>query len=305
MTNLKLSLTALTLLASTSLPALATDVNVVTPYMSSIPTNDMVQAFKAEGEALGWDVTVIDTRNDFGQLASRMEDTVNAGADAIVLVSTSAELVADQVAMAAEAGIPVVSLDGVKAENVAVNVTSNNFDLGVQLSEALFTALSGKGNIVKFFHSAHPGVHQRELGLDATLENYPDINVIAEHFVQVPGPVDDGRVAMENILRQYGDEIDGVWAAFDDPGIGAELAFESEAPDSDAIIMGIDGNEQAVDMIASCTHYALTLRQDFPGMAKIGVEQLEKILNGESPDSDEIFVPAVPITADSLGVSCE
>lgn len=299
-----LSLSVLALVASGA-PVLATDVNILTPYMSSIPTNDMVQAFKAEGEARDWNVTIIDTRNDFGQLASRMEDTVNAGADAIVLVSTTAELVADQVAMAAEAGIPVISLDGAKADNVAVNVTSNNFDLGVQLSEALFTALDGKGNIVKFFHSAHPGVFQREQGLDETLKAYPDINVIAEHFVQVPGPVDNGRVAMENILRQYGDQIDGVWAAFDDPGIGAELAFESEAPESDAIIMGIDGNEQAVAMIEACTHYALTLRQDFPGMARIGAEQLDKILNGAGADSDEIFVPAVAITAESLGVTCE
>lgn len=305
MTTLKTSMTALTLATFGCLPAFATDVNVLTPYMSSIPTNDMVQAFIAEGEARGWNVTVIDTRNDFAQLASRIEDTVNAKADAIVLVSTTAELIADQVALAAEAGIPVISLDGAKADNVAVNVTSNNFDLGVQLSEALFTALDGKGNIVKFFHSAHPGVYQRELGLDETLAKYPDINVIAEHFVQVPGPVDNGRIAMENILRQHGDEIDGVWAAFDDPGIGAELAFEAEAPDSSAIIMGIDGNEQAVDMIASCTHFKMTLRQDFAGMAKIGAEQLEAIFAGGTAESDEIYVTAIPVTAQSLGADCE
>ena len=92
-----------------------------------------------------------------------------------------------------------------------VNVTSNNFELGTQLSEALFKALDGKGNIVKFYHSAHPGVHQRELGLDATLEKYPDIKVIADHFVKVPGPVDDGRIATTTSLR------------------GAPLAFEAAA----------------------------------------------------------------------------
>ncbi|MDT0682403.1 sugar ABC transporter substrate-binding protein [Roseicyclus sp. F158] len=304
MTLFRMSLAALAL-SGLALPACAQNINMLTPYMSSIPTNDMVQAFKAEGEDRGWNVTVIDTRNDFGQLASRLEDSVNASVDAIVLVSTSAELVADQVALAAEAGIPVISLDGAKAENVAVNVTSNNFDLGVQLSEALFDALDGEGDIVKFYHSAHPGVFQREQGLDETLESYPGINVIAEHFVQVPGPVDDGRVAMENILRQYGDEIDGVWAAFDDPGIGAELAFEAELPDSQAIIMGIDGNEQAVDMIASCTHYRLTLRQDFAGMADVGVQELEKILAGTAPEQDEIYVAAVPVTRESLGATCE
>lgn len=296
--------TALAAFLCTAASAWATDVTILTPYISSIPTNEMAQSFKAEGEKRGWNVTIIDTRNDFGQLASRMEDTINAKANAIVLISTDPGQVGDQVDLAAKAGIPVISLDGNKRENVAVNVTSNNFELGTQLSEALFKSLGGKGNIVKFFHSAHPGVHQRELALDEALKKYPDIKVIADHFVKVPGPVDDGRIAMENILRQYGDQIDGVWAAFDDPGIGAELATESEKPDSKLIIMGIDGNAQAVDMIKSCTHYKATFRQDFPKMATVGAEQLEKILGGGKADKDEIYVPAVEITADTLGVKC-
>lgn len=295
---------ALATLLSTTASAWATDVSILTPYISSIPTNEMAQAFKADGEKRGWNVTIIDTRNDFGQLASRIEDTVNAKASAIVLISTDPSQVQDQVALAHKAGIPVISLDGAKNADVAVNVTSNNFDLGVQLSETLIKAIGGKGNIVKFYHSAHPGVHQRELGLDEVLKKYPDVKIIADHFVKVPGPVDDGRIAMENILRQHGDEIDGVWAAFDDPGIGAELATESEKPDSKLIIMGIDGNAQAVDMIKSCTHYKATLRQDFPKMASVGAEQLEKILAGGKPEKDEIYVPAVPITPESLGVKC-
>ena len=248
---IRTTLAALTLSLAGTTAALATDVTILTPYISSIPTNEMAQSFKAEGEK-----------------------------QALIL-----------------------SAEG-RRDNVDVNVTSNNFELGTQLSEALFKALGGKGNIVKFYHSAHPGVHQRELGLDETLKKYPDIKVIADHFVKVPGPVDDGRIAMENILRQYGDQIDGVWAAFDDPGIGAELATESELPESKLIIMGIDGNEQAVDMIKSCTHFKATFRQDFPGMAAVGAEELEKILGGGQADSDEIYVPAVMITPESLGVTC-
>ncbi|WP_246748948.1 sugar ABC transporter substrate-binding protein [Rhizobium setariae] len=295
---------ALATLLSSAASAWATDVSILTPYISSIPTNEMAQSFKAEGEKRGWNVTIIDTRNDFGQLASRIEDTVNAKASAIVLISTDPAQVQDQVALAHKAGIPVISLDGAKNADVAVNVTSNNFDLGVQLSEELIKSIGGKGNIVKFYHSAHPGVHQRELGLDEVLKKYPDVKIIADHFVKVPGPVDDGRIAMENILRQHGDAIDGVWAAFDDPGIGAELATESEKPDSKLVIMGIDGNAQAVDMIKSCTHYKATLRQDFPKMATVGAEQLEKILAGGKADKDELYVPAVTVTPESLGVTC-
>lgn len=291
------------LLSSASM-AFATNVTILTPYISSVPTNEMAQSFKAQGEKRGWTVSIIDTRNDFGQLASRMEDTINAKASAIVLISADPAQISDQVELAAKSGIPVISLDGSKNANVAVNVTSNNFDLGTQLSDALFKALGGKGNIVKFFHSAHPGVHQRELALDEALKKNPDIKVIADHFVKVPGPVDDGRVAMENILRQHGDDINGVWAAWDDPGVGAELAAESEKPDAKFIIMGIDGSQQAIDMIKSCTRYKATFRQDFPKIAEIGAEQLEKILGGGKADKDEISVPAVMVTPETLGVKC-
>ncbi len=300
----RLTLTTLAaLMAATS--AMATEITILTPYISSIPTNEMAQAFKAEGDARGWETTIIDTRNDFGQLASRIEDTINARPDAIVLISVDHAQVADQVAAVHAAGIPLISLDGTAGPDVTVNVTSNNFDLGVQLSEELIQSIGGKGNIVKFYHSAHPGVHQRELGLDEVLKKYPEVKVIADHYVKVPGPIDDARIAMENILRQHGDQIDGVWAAFDDPGIGAELAAESEMPDAGFKIMGIDGNEQAVQMIGDCTHFKGTLRQDFPAMAKLGAEQLAKVLDGGAVDQAEIFVPAVLITPETLGVTCE
>lgn len=298
-------LSALSALLLAAAPALATEITILTPYISSIPTNEMAQAFKAEGEARGWETTIIDTRNDFGQLASRIEDTINARPDAIVLISVDHAQVGDQAAAVHAAGIPLVSLDGTAGPDVTVNVTSNNFDLGVQLSEELIRSIGGKGNIVKFYHSAHPGVHQRELGLDEVLKKYPEVKIIADHYVKVPGPIDDARIAMENILRQHGDQIDGVWAAFDDPGIGAELAAESEMPDAKFTIMGIDGNEQAVQMIGDCTHFKGTLRQDFAAMARLGAEQLAKVLDGGAVDQAEIFVPAVLITPESLGVTCE
>jgi len=305
MKRIRLALMGLMTMGLMTATTWATNITILTPYISSIPTNEMAQAFREQGNVRGWKTTIIDTRNDFGQLASRIEDTVNTKPDAIVLVSVDHAQVGDQVALAARAGIPVISLDGTAGKDVTVNITSNNFDLGVQLSEALFKAIGGKGNIVKFYHSAHPGVRQRELGLDKVLANYPDIKIIASHFVKVPGPIDDGRIAMENFLRQHGDRIDAVWAAFDDPGIGAELAAESERPDAKFIIMGIDGNAQAVEMIKSCTHFKATLRQDFAGMARIGAAQLEKVLKGGAVDSAEMFVPAVLITPESLGVACK
>lgn len=285
--------------------ASAEDVAVLTPYLSSVATNEMVETFQAGAEEKGWTVNVVDTRGDFQQLASRVEDVTNAGVDAIVLVSVDPNQIGDQVAAAAESGIPVFSLDGALAEGVAANITTDNFALGEILSGYLFEALGGEGDIVKFFHSAHPGVRQRELALDEALEATPGIKVIAEHYVQVPGPIDNARQAMETFIRQHGDAIDGVWAAWDEPAIGALLALQSDDPDSDAIIAGIDGNPQAVDLIGQCTNLIATVRQDFPGIAGAAVEEIANVLGGGEVTSREIFVEAKVVDRESLGVTCE
>ena len=284
--------------------AQADDVAVLTPYLSSVATNEMIETFKTESATKGWTVNVVDTRGDFQQLASRVEDVASAGVKAIVLVSVDPNQIADQVAAAAEKGIPVISLDGALAKGVTVNITTDNFALGTILSDYLFKAMGDQGNIVKFFHSAHPGVRQRELALDKALGEHPGIKVIAEHYVQVPGPIDNARQAMETFVRQHGDQINGVWAAWDEPAIGALLAIQSDKPDSKAKIAGIDGNPQAIDLIRQCTNLIATVRQDFPGIAKAAVQEVASAIEGKKPEKQEIFVNANVVDRASLGVTC-
>ena len=282
----------------------AIDVAVLTPYQSSVATNQMIGVFEAKAKEAGWNASVVDTRGDMGQLASRIEDVVAAKVGAIVLVSVDPKQIQDQVSAAAAAGIPVITIDGATAPGVALNVTSDNFELGTKLSDFLFEKLGGKGNIAKFYHSAHPGVRQRELALDEVLKKYPDIKVIAENYVQVPGPIDNARKAMEDFLKAHGDEIDGVWAAWDEPAIGAQLAIEADKPDSKIIIAGIDGNPQAIELIKACSHIKGTVSQDFDAMAGLAADGLTKILAGDKPEKAELYAPAKLITAETLGVTC-
>lgn len=279
-------------------------VAVLTPYLSSVATNEMVETFQSRAEDRGWSVNVIDTRGSMADLANRLEDTAGTGVDAIVLVSIDPAEIADQVTDVADAGIPVILIDGGAADGVMLNVTSDNFALGAALSEYLIEEIGGAGNLVKFFHSAHPGVRQRELALDDALDSHPDISVIADHYVQVPGPIDDSRVAMENIIRANRGSIDAVWAAWDEPAIGAYLAAEAEGEAGSFIIAGIDGNPQAIELIEDCTAIVATVAQDFAAMADIAIEELAAIFDGDGVSAAERFAPANVITRESLGVSC-
>jgi ribose transport system substrate-binding protein len=296
---------ALAIMTAAAGPAAAQTVSVLTPYLSAVATGEMVETFKADAEKHGWTVSVVDTAGDFGALASRVEDVVNARTGAIVLVSINPAQIQDQVGKAAAAGIPVFAIDGATGAGVTLNVTSDNHALGKTMTDHLFGRLGGKGTIVRFFHSAHPGVHQREIALDEALQAAPGIRQVADHYVQVPGQIDDSRNAMEAMLaaNPAPGAIDAVWAAWDEPGIGALLALQA-AGRTDIVIAGIDGNPQAVELIRQCTPFIATVRQNFAEMATITAGQIAKVFAGGKPDAAELYAPGTLITRDSLGVTC-
>ena len=280
-------------------------VSVITPFLAATATGEMIEAFKAKAAEYQWTVDVVDTAGDMGAFASRVEDATTGGVNAIVLVSVDPAQIQDQIDKAKAAGIPVVTIDGAKNASSALNVTSDNYVLGETMSKFLFEQLGGKGNIVRFFHSAHPGVHQREIALDDALKANAEIKQVGEHYVQVPGQIDDSRAAMDALLiANPGDgAINGVWAAWDEPGIGANLAIEA-AGRKGIIIAGIDGNPQAIELIKGCTAYVGTVRQGFGEMANIAAMQLNTILAGGTPEADELYAPVELITRESLGVTC-
>jgi ribose transport system substrate-binding protein len=280
-------------------------VSVLTPYLSAIATAQMIDAFKTKATSYGWTVDVVDTAGDMGAFASRVEDATTSGAKAIVLVSVDPAQVQGQVDKAKAAGIPIFTIDGAKNTAVALNVTSDNYVLGQTMTKFLFDTLGNKGNIVRFFYTAHPGVHKREIALDDALKTATGIKQVGDHYVQVPGQVDDSRAAMDAILLAHpGDgAINAVWAAWDEPGIGADLAIEA-AGRKGIVIAGIDGNPQAIDLIRKCGAYIGTVRQGFGQMAEIAADQLNLVLAGGKPKADELYAPVELITRESLGVKC-
>ena len=295
----------LTALSYAPADAAGEKIALLTPYLAAVATAEMVDSFKAEAGAMDWQVDVVDTAGDLPALASRVEDVVAAKVDAIVLFSIDPAQIQAQVDAAKAAGIPVVTIDGARNDSTVLNVTSDNYVLGKTMTEFLFSQIGADGKIVRFFHSAHPGVRQREIALDDALKANPGITQVAEHYVQVPGQIEDSRAAMDAILlaNPGAGAITGVWAAWDEPGIGAKLSIDAAGRDG-IVIAGIDGNPQAIELIKGCTQYIGTVRQGFGEMSRIAATELNKALSGGSVSEPEMYAPVELITRDSLGVDC-
>ncbi len=277
------------------------NISIMTPYLGSVTTNQMVEYLEGNLKELGAEVTVVNTDNDFGALASRIEDVVSAGTDAIVLVSADPNQVANQLKEAFDAGIPVFGCDSGFIEGMQINATSDNYQMGELIVKYLFDDLmGGKGTVIALTHRPHPGVVKRCEAFDDLIEQYPDITLTTEQHVPAEQPINDAQDIVENLLLANAekDSVTAIWAAWDEPAIGATQALQ-EAERDEVLVTGVDGNDQAVALVQGGSNLKATVKQNFDGMAQIVAEQMEKYFAGETLDKGEMYAPATLITPES------
>ena len=252
-------------------------------------------------EAEGAEVFVIDTANDFAELASRIEDVVSSGTDGIVLVSADPNQVANQLTEAFDADIPVFGCDSGFIEGMQVNATSDNYQMGELIVRYLFDDLMGKkGTVIALTHRPHPGVVKRCEAFDDIIKEYPDIKLITEQHVPAEQPINDAEEITANLLTANPDKdsVTAIFAAWDEPAIGAAKAL-AEAGRDEVIVTGVDGNEQAVQMIKDGSCLKATVKQNFEGMAEIVCQQMKKYYAGETIEKGEMYAPAELITQEN------
>ena len=159
-----------------------------------------------------------------------------------------------------------------------------------------FDKMGGKGTFVHLTYRAHPGVVKRTYAMEDLLKARTGITLLSEHHVDVPNQINNAKEIVENLLTAYPqkDSINAVLCAWDEPAIGAAQALQ-EAGRSEVLVVGVDGNEQAVQLIKSGSNLIATVAQNFEGMAKRVAEDVDNVLNGRSITKGDVYIPAVLI----------
>lgn len=285
-------------------PLAAQSVAVITPYLAQPGTQFYVDGFEARASALGWDVNVIDTAGDVAAVISRIEDVVTQGVDAIVINVDPAQVGAG-LRTAADAGIPVVGMDAGSDPLVAANVTSNGYAMAVETAIYVANRIGGAGNVVMFTFDPFPPVQVRGVMADAVFGNHPDITVLDRITPDVSdGGIADSRARMEAVLAANPEpgSIAAVWAAWDQPALGALQAIEAAGrSDEGIVITGIDANPQARDAIAAGGNFEASVAQDFAGIGRTTADTVARLLDGQELVQRVIYVPTRLITAANVG----
>jgi ribose transport system substrate-binding protein len=275
-------------------------VAVITPYLAQPGTQAYVEGFQARAAEAGWTVNVVDTAGDVAAVIARIEDAVTQQVDAIVINVDPAQ-VAVGLQTAMDAGIPVIGMDAGSDPLLVTNITSNGYAMAAETAVYVANRISGQGGVVMFVFDAFPPVQARGVIADAVFGNFPDITVIDRVTPDVQdGGIADSRARMEAILAANPEpgSIAAVWAAWDQPALGALQAIEAAGRQGEGIVItGIDANPQARDAIAAGGNFEASVAQDFAGIGAATADAVGRAMAGEEIRESVIYVPTVLVTS--------
>lgn len=277
----------------------AKDIAIVTPFLAQPGAQALIEGFEERAEQKGWSVNTVDTAGDVAAVVSRMEDAVTQNVDAIV-IHIDPQQVEPGLQAAADAGIPVIGLGAGNSPLLLTNVTTNGYAMAAETSVYVADRIGGTGNVVMFVFDPFPPVQIRGVVADAIFANHPDITVLDRVTPDVQdGGIADSRAKMEAILAANPEpgSIAAVWAAWDQPALGALQAIEAAGREGEGIVItGMDANPQARDAIASGGNFEVSIAQDFQAIGFKTADVLEAALNGDLPSGPAVYVPTEFVT---------
>ncbi len=225
---------------------------------------------------------------DVNTQASQLDQYVQAGVDAIVVVPVQAESLGPQVTAAKAADIPVIPVNAaLNNPDVAGNVQPDDVAAGEQEMQMMADRLGGKGNIVILQGPlGQSGQLDRQEGIENVLAKYPDIKVLAQDTANWQR--DEAVNKMKNWISAFGADINGVVSQNDDMGLGALQALK-EAGRTDVPIVGIDGIEDGLNAVKS-GEFIGTMLQNGTVELSAGLAVAAKIARGEEVDTEPVYI---------------
>jgi len=235
-------------------------------------------------EELGADVVTVDAGRDDQKHVAGLENLLAQQPDAIVNILGTATVIEPVFEKIAEAGIPLFAVD-TASEFAINNTTSDNTALGTELAEQLVSDIGEAGNIAVF--NGFYGINVCALRYDAltqVLEEYPEVQIIQPELQDViPNTQEDARKKIQDLLQKYPEgEVSAVWACWDIPGLGTNLAIVEAGRQADVGFYGVDGDPTVLEVMAQEGQAIRADAAQQPGLiGQISAMNVAKVLAGE------------------------
>ena len=242
----------------------------------------VANSFEKLAKEKGWDVKMLNSAGSIETQSNQLENLYQMKVDAVVMAMAHPQEIRPALDKLVEAKIPVITIDSGYVDGVVADITADNFAMGAKASTFLMDTIGGQGNIIVIKFEKHYGTRRRGKVLDVVLTEYPGVKVLAEYSVVATKRfMDDTRAAMETYATRFGDQIDGVWCAFDQLAYVAGDVLQ-ERGNKKAVIVGVDGNQETFRRIGA-GQMAATVAQPFEAMAGKAIELVNALaVDGKS-----------------------
>jgi ribose transport system substrate-binding protein len=221
--------------------------------------------------------------NDREGQINLVQDFTAQGVDGIVLAPLDATALGPAVREAKDAGIPTVIFDsGLADEALTVSyVATDNFNGGALAARELGQRLDGKGNVILFrYNVGSESTLRREEGFLQTLaKEFPGVKILSSDQYAGITPIDAQNKALE-LLNQFGDRVNGIFAVCEPNTVGVLGALEHENLAGKVIFIGFDPGPSLVPAMAEKKVHGLVL-QDPVAMGYEAVKSLVAHLRGQ------------------------
>ena len=260
--------------------------NLTNPYFQAVRVGTETAAKKLGVNVIQYVPTKPDS---IPEQLSQVEDVIVKKPNAIVFIPVDYKALVPAVEKINAAKIPVTNItDRSAAGDFVAFVGADDYSIGLAVGKRLLDAMGGKGNVIIL-----EGVKgsltstNRVRGFNDALKEYPNVKLLASQ----PGNFQrlNALQVMENLMQSF-PQIDGVLAANDPMAVGAIEALE--AANRKALVVGINGSKEAVDLIKSGK---LLASGDFNGFIQgcIGTEIAVRNLRKQSTPKEVMLKPIV------------
>ena len=202
------------------------------------------------GSLFNVEVTWFDGELAAPKQRAAIDDMASQKWDFVAIQAFGIGTLTDPVNKMIDAGIPVFDMDTLIAPLDSINVQSflapDNEFMGASVTQALVTAMGGKGNIVMTQGAlGHTGAQGRARGFNSVVKNFPNVQVLDT----TPADWDVTKVARiwETLLTKY-PEIDAAFFHNDDMALAAYNVMK-QANRTNILIGGVDAMPPALDAV--------------------------------------------------------
>lgn len=287
-----------------SSPAAAQDRQIVymTPGLDLAFWRYVSEGVRSVAESNGYGFAALDSTNDPQTQLQNAQDSIARGVAGIVLSPTDSSTAPAVLAMAKEAGIPVVIADiGADSGEFVSVIGSNNYDGANGVGAALAAAMKAEGKDGGSIGIV--GISQARLNGQARTKGFKDA-------VQAAGIT--GEAGLQQMQAYTADEtfkftqdmltanpgMTGMFVPTDGPTLGALQAIKSARMGGEVLVDAFDGIPEFVPLLQSGELVVSGMQQPYL-MGVRSAEAMIEHLNGGTPPK-EITVPILIVTKDNI-----